>query len=177
MRKRSAPRVFIKDRPLYDQAILKEWLSYDPATGEFRWLKKPSHRINVGALAGARMVGGTDYIQIMKSKQAYLAHRLAWVYMTGQLPPNMIDHINGIRHDNRWCNLRPADHAINQQNQRKARSNSQTGVLGVTCSGRGYRAIVGANGRNHYSTTYTTIEEAAAAYIEMKRRLHPGCTI
>ena len=164
-----------RPRPLErDQAILKEWLKYDPETGVFTWRKSPPKRIVTGQVAGSDMRG---YVRIMFRKVLYLAHRLAWVYMSDQPLPAFIDHINGVKSDNRWCNLRSASLAINQQNKHKAHKNSKTGVLGVSACGRGFRAAVRLMGKNHYSQTFRTIDEASLAYVEMKRRLHPGCTI
>lgn len=160
---------------LYSPAVLKEWLNYDPLTGLFRWLKNPPKKIIAGEIAGGPC--GSCYVGIMFQRRHYLAHRLAWVYMTGKLPSDMIDHINGIPNDNRWVNLRSADFKINNQNRRRPNLKSKTGVLGVTVCGSGFRAIVRTNGKNHYSTVFATVERAFDEYVTMKRRLHQGCTL
>lgn len=163
----------LKHTELYSIDSIKDWVTYDPDTGVFHWKKKPSRRVVVGSVAGSlsRQLG---YISMMLHKQSYLAHRMAFVYMTGKLPIGLVDHINGIRSDNRWINLRDATNSINQQNQKQARANCETGALGVTKSGRGFRATVGFNDKNYYSPTFNTIVEASAAYFAMKKLLHKG---
>ncbi len=151
-------------------------LDYDPATGIFTWRVKPNRRIAAGDRAGyTRKTDGYTIIHIGGSN--YLAQRLAWLHVKGEWPATEIDHRNTVRSDNRWDNLREAADFPNQQNIRKATKRSTTGVLGVSASGRGYRATVRLDRKNHYSTTYPTIEEAAAEYVSMKRQLHPGCTL
>jgi hypothetical protein len=160
---------------LYDLEVLKEWLTYDPLTGLFHWRKDPPKKIVAGKIAGGP--SGAGYVSVMFTRKHHLGHRLAWLYITGKLPIGMIDHINGDPSDNRWENLREATYCVNAQNIRKATARSQTGVLGVTRHGPGFRAIVRTNGKNHYSTVYTTVERASAEYVAMKRRLHEGCTL
>lgn len=110
------------------QAKLKELLEYDPISGVFR------RKINIG---GAKIgdIAGTDngdgYMKIRVAGKSYKAHRLAWLYVMGRWPKNDIDHINGVRCDNRIINLREATRAENKQNTRKANSNNRTGLLGV----------------------------------------------
>ena len=92
--------------------------------------------------------------------------------------PNFdIDHINGDRKDNRIVNLRDATAKINAQNIRKAPVNSSTGYLGVTKKGSKYRAQISLNGSKKHLGYFDTAEEAHERYVEMKRILHPGCTI
>lgn len=85
---------------------LREVLEYDPAIGVFRWLIKPCGQISIGDIAGCRH--GEGYVQIRVIGRIYLAHRLAWLYMTGEWPISLIDHRNLDRSDNRWSNLREA---------------------------------------------------------------------
>lgn len=60
----------------------------------------------------------------------YLAHRVIWLLHTGHWPADQIDHVNGIRSDNRICNLRPASNTENGRNKR-IRSDNSSGVQGV----------------------------------------------
>lgn len=156
---------------------LRERLRYDPETGIFTWRERAPHqRDPVGAVAGC-CAGSTGYVEIMLNQVRYLAHRLAWLYVTGEWPPVEIDHRNTIRADNRFDNLRLTDGFPNQQNVRKPTRRNTTGALGVSRTGRGFRATVRMNGRNQYSTTFDTVDEAYRTYVDMKRRLHPGCTL
>lgn len=115
--------------PKITQAQLKEILHYCPETGVFTWIVRLGARGQVGAVAGSEHSKG--YIHIIISKVSYKAHRLAWLYMTGEWPPSQVDHINETKADNRWENLRPA---TNQQNcsNKKARSDNTTGLKGLS---------------------------------------------
>ena len=70
------------------------------------------------------------YHQIRIDQENYTAHRLACLYMTGSFPPLDIDHINGVRDDNRWINIRCVSRAVNHKNRALA-SNNTSGVTGV----------------------------------------------
>lgn len=115
------------------QDHLKDRLRYDPSTGTFIWRERPNDkRWNVryaDRTAGTKDTKG--YIQIKVDSHRYLAHRLAWLYMTGAWPDNDIDHINGQCGDNRWCNIREATRTENMRNQTKVRKNTSS-VTGVS---------------------------------------------
>lgn len=155
---------------------LRALLNYDPDTGVFTWRVKPNRRIAAGAVAG-HVRSDDGYVGLQIASVPYFAHRLAWTYMTGSPAPENIDHRNGIRHDNKWSNLREATHAINQQNKRKAKPGSKSGVLGAYPSGRGFRSMIGVNGKVYRLGTFDTAAEAHEAYVAAKRILHPGCTL
>lgn len=155
---------------------LREVLHYDPQTGHFtRLVASSGRRSYVGALCGSPDKKGHIYICVLGKR--YAAHRLAWLYCIGEWPADQIDHINGVKGDNRISNLRTADAALNTQNERRARSRSLTGVLGVSPVGSKFRAGIGVDGKQCYLGTFPTIEEAQAAYIAAKRVNHKGCTI
>src|SRR5215813_12141516 len=97
---------------------LKELLSYDPKTGLFIWNSR-------GAVAGTTDQEG--YIQIHLDGKKYRAHRLAYLYMTGEMPTQILDHINRVRSDNRWGNLRPVTDRFNYYNCSDY-SNNKSGV-------------------------------------------------
>lgn len=111
---------------------LRQVLHYDPATGHFTWkVMRPSNRL-IGTRAGTISTGRTKgYFKISIDGKIYYAHRLAWLYMTGQWPSEQIDHINGIPGDDRFCNLREATHAENQRNCRLPKHNT-SGHKGVS---------------------------------------------
>ena len=111
------------------QNELTKVMNYDPETGVFTWLKNMSSRARVGYVAGSMLDNG--YIQIRISYRYYLAHRLAWMITHNKWPDNYIDHINGIKTDNRICNLRDVTHQENGRN-RKISSNNTSGITGVS---------------------------------------------
>lgn len=140
------------------QERLKELLRYNPDTGVFT-------RIKTGKEAGC-LDGG--YIVLNAGGKLHYAHRLAFLWMTGSLPPEYVDHINGVRSDNRWSNLRPATHAENCRNSR-----ARKGLKGVFPRSNGtYRARVTFNGKKYNIGTYKTPELAHAAYCEKASELH-----
>jgi hypothetical protein len=75
------------------RAQLKKFLSYDPETGEFRWLIKKSKNIVVGNVAGC-VAGSRRCIVIRLCGKLYLAHRLAFLHFVGEFPKYDVDHIN-----------------------------------------------------------------------------------
>jgi hypothetical protein len=95
--------------------LLKQLLHYDPSTGLFTWRVSKPPRAKAGALAGYD--NGSGYIKISIGGKRYYAHRLAFLWMTGEAPDE-IDHINQCRTDNRWANLRAAEHRANSANVR-----------------------------------------------------------
>ena len=115
------------------QEELKKILHYDPEIGVFTWLLKKSNRIKVGQIAGSRQVDilcGKAYIRIKISKKMYLAHRLAVLYITGNLPENEVDHLDGNGTNNKWKNIRCVS-AIENQRNRRLQSNNSSGIGGV----------------------------------------------
>lgn len=92
---------------------LVKLLAYNPSNGFFTW-KQDRGRIRLGATAGALRKDG--YLQITIDHKLYLAHRLAWFYITGEWPINQIDHVNRNKSDNRLCNLRLATNKQNGEN-------------------------------------------------------------
>jgi hypothetical protein len=106
---------------------LKEILEYQPETGLFFW-KKGIQGIIKGSKAGHLSKDG--YVDIRIKNRLYPAHRLAWLMMTGNWPDDFIDHINRIKSDNRFVNLREATKAENAQNT-NIQSNNTSGYKGV----------------------------------------------
>lgn len=109
------------------QEYLKSVLHYDPDTGIF------TRRSLKGTPAAGKVAGSIQhgYRAIQIDGKKYYAHRLAFLYMTGEFPPLQVDHINGSRSDNRISNLRSVEQSINMQNM-KLYSRNSSGVSGVT---------------------------------------------
>lgn len=157
---------------------LREKLSYNPHTGELTW-KKCRDSTKLGKPAKSIDVAG--YIQVsMGVGKVLKGHRIAWVIYYGNWPEGHIDHINGVRSDNRIENLRVVNNEINCQNKRNGSCKNKTGFIGVHI-GRGktkiYRAKITVGDKQIHLGGYDTPEEAHQAYVEAKRRLHPGCAI
>lgn len=155
---------------------LREVLEYDPAVGVFTWKVKTGRRAIVGGVAG-HLSKVTGYRVIGVDGRYVLAHRAAFLYVTGSMPLGVVDHLNGDKADNRWCNLRDTSVSVNRQNVRNAPSNSKSGLLGAQRKRGKWDAVIMAGGRRHWIGSFDKPEDAHAAYLHAKRHLHEGCTI
>lgn len=153
---------------------LRSLMRYEPATGNLIW-QVTRGKARLGAVAGTRHTHG--YVQIKLQGKFYLAHRLAWLLMTGEWPELDIDHINGRKSDNRWGNLRLATKQENMHNFVKARVDSTSGLLGTSPSNGRWQSKIHLNGKTIYLGTFDTAVEAHATYVEAKRRLHQRGTL
>lgn len=147
--------------------------SYDPETGLITRLVTTSHRAKVGSVIG--YPHGNGYLQVRAGGKQHLVHRLAWLLHTGSWPEHTIDHINGVRSDNRFTNFRDIPQSLNSQNRHG--TCAKAGYAGVYLSGARFQAQVNVGGAYHYLGRFDTPEEAHAAYVAAKRRLHVACTI
>jgi len=127
---------------------LCEALSYDQETGMFRWVSCSARNVKNGDAAGT--IDSKGYRTIRVDYVVHKAHRLAWLYVYGELPSGVIDHINGDRGDNRIANLRDATHAINCQNVRKANKNNTSGLLGAQKARTKWNAVIFPTVRNTF---------------------------
>ena len=100
---------------MISQTELKRLLYYEPLSGNFIRLITKCSRAKVGQIAGTTHPLG--YIKICLNKKIYSAHRLAYLYQTGEWPPFEVDHINGNKSDNSWVNLRLATSSQNKANR------------------------------------------------------------
>lgn len=152
------------------QDELKSLLHYDPDTGVFTWLERPSQpKWNgkwAGKVAGSVTVKGNGYrrVQISLNSKFYKAHRLAWLYQTGSFPVEEVDHKNRDATDNRWENLRLAE-GKNQRNKSLQRNN-KSGVAGVSwskASGKWAARAWSLDGCYAHVGLFTSVDEAALA--------------
>jgi hypothetical protein len=148
--------------------VLRRYLDYNPETGEFTWRISPVDRIPAGAVAGYPD-GKKGYMLVTVRGHEYFAHRLAWLYVTGEWPKDQIDHINHQKADNRSCNLREATNAQNQVNRPRHTFKSKSGApvkrpyRGVQEKPCGsYEAHLG----RRYLGSFRTAEQASDAYWE-----------
>lgn len=150
---------------------LKSRLSYNPTTGIFT---------SCGAYRHGKQVGYLDdngYVRIKLSANAYeRAHRLAWLFVHGNLPPGEIDHIDGDRANNRIANLRAVSRMENQHNRSTPKRDARTAkVIGVSWfkPAQKWRAQIQVAKKKIHLGYHDTIEEAHAAYVKAKHELHP----
>jgi hypothetical protein len=135
-----------------------------------------SRRTPAGTLIGSD--NGKGYLVANVDKVSYRVHRLVWLWVHGKWPDGEIDHINGVRHDNRIENLRVVDRSMNNQNLKRAqRNNRSSGLLGAYRHGRKWQAQIMIDKTPRCLGTFDTPDEAHAAYLAAKRLHHPGCTI
>lgn len=145
------------------QKQLKEILHYNPDTGIFTWVKP--HKMSSkksGDVAGKTKI--RYYIHITISNFTYKAHRLAWLYMTGEFPDGFIDHIDRVKYNNSWNNLKSVTPAGNCRN-RKLKSDNTSGISGVNFNKAANKWVVRLcvdNKRKCYGS-YKTLEEATKA--------------
>jgi len=158
--------------------LVRSLLNYNAETGLFTWrVYKGGGAPKIGEVAGHVRVGKkSGYLMIVIERVPCAAHRLAWLYVHGEWPRAEIDHINGVRADNRLANLREATRAMNNQNHRVSRN--ALGVMGVSqIRSKRYCASICINNKRQHIGVYDTAEEAHQAYLAVKRANHPGCTI
>lgn len=154
---------------------LRAALRYDPATGIFTNVITRHWSARSGDSAGSAT--NTGYIEIGLDGARYLAHRLAWFWMTGRWPQQVIDHIDGNGLNNKWDNLRDVAQRVNSQNMRQATAKSSTGLLGAYRVGRRFKASLRIGGKVVHVGHFATAEQAHKAYVAAKRESHAGCTI
>ena len=159
---------------------LREVLEYNPQTGSLVWRIDPPRKHGfIGKRAGSR--GKNGYVSVCIEQKSFLAHRLAWLYVHGCWPQGQIDHVNGDRSDNRLANLRDVPQRINLQNRRSVRASKKTshllGVFPVDSLKNPWGSAVRVDRKKVHIGVFPTEEAAHLAYVEVKRRLHVGCTI
>ena len=142
-------------------------LEYEPETGLFRWkVKRNSYggKIAPGVVAGT--VNKDGYVCIKVDGRLWRAHRLAWLFVTGEVPAKgmEIDHVNGSRSDNRWVNLRLASKAQNMWNAKRPAANV-SGTKGVSwvADRKQWLARIKAHGRVIHLGQFSSKDEAIAA--------------
>jgi len=157
------------------QNRLKELLHYNPDTGVFMRILQGR-----GRKCGKQAGGSCDdqgYIRIRLDGILYRAHRLAFLYITGKSPAVDVDHINHVRNDNRWINLREASSTINGKNQ-SIHSTNTTRICGVYWhkKNNNWVALIITNGERIFLGSHSTILDAVCARkaAEIKYGFHPN---
>lgn len=153
------------------QAELKTYVRYVKSTGLFYWLQTSRNgRAHQGDVAGSVRKDG--YVRLTINGNKYLAHRLAFLYVTNRIPV-LIDHKDGNTSNNKWLNLRPASKAKNMYNCATPAHNS-SGFKGVSFYKRlgKWRAYIVADYIRHDLGYFDTAALAARARRQAAKRLH-----
>jgi len=148
--------------------LLRELFDYEPNTGLLRYRKRAGHK-KAGSVAGTNING---YIQIRIKRKRYFAHRVCWaIYYNEQLSPEVeIDHIFGIKNDNRISELRKATRSENAINMIK-RSNNTSGHRGVSWfkNARCWRSFITIGGITKWLGYFKNKEDAIAARLKAEK--------
>lgn len=177
------------NKPLPTPEVLRQLMTYDPETGKLFWAQRGAEWFTDGTRHTAEVqariwntkyadkeaftpTNGTSYHTGAVLGKMLLAHRIAWAITHGRWPDHFIDHINGVRSDNRLCNLREATPAENSRNSDIPMGKS--GVRGVRFDRRHgrWQARITVHRKQKHLGYYDTPEAAAAAYAEGARRYH-----
>lgn len=143
------------------RALLRAHLNYDPKTGEFT--RKDGTPV-------ATDLTWDGYLKVIINRDGFRAHRLAFLYMTGEMP-DQVDHINRCRTDNRWENLRAANNSQNVTNS-GPRPKNKSGIKGIYRDRNRWRAEIIKDGIRYRLGSFETPEAAGAVYRDAAEKLH-----
>lgn len=148
---------------LPDAVVLRELFAYDAGSGLLVWAQVTPRRAK--RAAGHVTPGGYRRVILGDDDDRFMVHRVIWKLVTGQEPPEFIDHIDGNRLNNAWANLRAADAVTNARNVSVHKRN-KLGVKGVSvCSTTGkFAAYIRENGKNRLLGRYSSVQDAARSY-------------
>lgn len=158
------------------EELFKHALKYDRKLKRFRWRISPSQSVKAGDIAGHVLEDG--YRRVTYQSILYPEHWLIWFYFKKRWPTKDLDHVNGVRSDNRVNNLREATCLQNTHNRWTAGSHNMSGYLGVTTRRWGkktvvYEALIHVGLKQRHIGYYDTPQEAHEAYLAQKRIHHP----
>lgn len=155
------------DKTVLTQSYLKEILDYDEGRGLFIWRWRPKYTNTWNAKNAGKIAGNlaNGYWQICIDGKSYYAHRLAWLHVNGKFVKN-IDHINGVKTDNRISNLRPCNKQQNALNSKISSANT-SGSKGVRWhkASKKWAASIRINGKSKHLGLFDKIEDASIAYL------------
>ena len=164
-----------KFRKLPSNKRLNELLAYNPQTGELRWKVNRRGAAKAGGIAGS-LDASSGYVTIHVDSVNYKAHRICYKMATGwDAGVFEIDHINGVKFDNRLSNLRMVDHATNLRNSPRY-SNNSSGYNGIYFhkATQKWMARIKVNTKWHYLGVFEKLEDAVAvrAAADVKHGFH-----
>lgn len=162
-------------KPLPTQEELHAMLRYDAETGKLYWKARPLSSFAsecVGAAWNTRRAGSEAFTA--RDRHGYKhgaiygvsfrAHRIIWAMLSGSDPAGQIDHINGVRDDNRPDNLRVVGDGENRKNQKKPKDNT-SGHIGVCWNKNAGKwvAEIKASGKRVYLGLFPDLPSAVSA--------------
>lgn len=153
-----------KKLPSFEE--LDSTFMYDPETGLLSYKKRTGSKCNMQEGSAGSSSG--RYKTVSFKGMNYLQHRVAWKMHYKSEPPQIIDHINFDKHDNRIVNLREAT-----KSQNIAYSNSpprtSTGIRGLTWCGRdrNWRGKISLNGTS--IIRYSKNRDEVVEWLKTKR--------
>ena len=160
-----------------DSEYLHKLLIYKPDTGLLFWKPRSPDMFNSGKQArelicsrwNSKNAQKEAFVTLRKGYKNgaingvnFAAHRIIWTMQTGAPPSGLIDHVNGIRTDNRMENLRDVSMSENLKNRCIGRRN-KSGCLGVFFNGSNWTCQIGHSGRAHHVGQFETFDEAVDA--------------
>jgi len=180
--------IVMKNKEL-TQEYLKELLYYDKETGIFTKKVRPLCYFDAPKFCNTwntryanqecNTVHSNGYLVTGIDNKTYFLHRLAFLYVTGEIPSKGVDHIDGNKKNNTWSNLREATKSENAQNIKKAHKDNAQGLIGAYVDkrdGRFWSSIM-IDGKNVHLGTFKSAQDANQAYLNAKRKIHEYCTI
>ena len=161
-------------------AMLRKLLTYDPDTGLLYWRTRTPDMFAAGKQTAGHVCArwnachaGTEAFTSVSNKgykqgailgKHALGHRVIWALTNGRWPDDNIDHINGVKSDNRLVNLRDVPQSVNMRNAVK-RADNTSGICGVSWNKKGQKwvARIGRGGDQTFLGLFDNLEEATAA--------------
>ena len=174
-------------KPLPTPDDLRQLLRYEPETGKLFWRERTLGTFKNGRHSAAHScakwnakhagkeaftpTGDAGYRQGSIFSKKLHAHRVIWAMTHNEWPSEQIDHINGIRDDNRLINLRIVSRADNQRNQ-KRRIDNTSGITGVSWDSKRKKwcAEIQAGGKKHYVGRFDSLHAATVARKQAEHR-------
>lgn len=151
-------------------AEVQKHLAYDRETGYLTWFKRTGGHMAVGYRAGH--IAPNGYRRITLVGRRYMAHRLVWLFETGEWPEQWVDHISGDKDDNRVSNLRLATTAENNANSSILAKANKSGFRGV-CFRKDrntYIAYIYVNGKIKLLGSFKDAVRAARAAADARKK-------